>query len=111
MNAAMSIALQPGARTVRTLLVDTPRTISLLGDDLRIYATPELMRDIEETCLEFLLANLAAGEHSVGTGVELAHQAATPLGMAIEITATVAAVDGRSITFSVVARDAAEEKI
>jgi len=105
----MPTTLQPGARTVRTLTVDTPRTISFLGPDLRIYATPELVRDVEETCLEFLLAHVDAGENSVGTGIELAHQAATPLGMMVEITATVTAVDGRSVTFEVTARDAEEE--
>jgi len=105
----MPTSLQPGASTTRTLSVDTTRTIAFLGPELRIYATPELVRDIEETCLEFLLAHVDAGENSVGTGIELAHLAATPLGMAVEITATVTEVDGRSVTFEVIARDAEEE--
>jgi hypothetical protein len=41
--------LQTGTATERRLTVDTPRTISFLGEDLRIYATPRLVDDIEQT--------------------------------------------------------------
>ncbi len=105
----MKSSLQPGIGTTRSITIDKPRTIDFLGDDLRVYATPELVRDIEETCLNFLLEHAEPGENSVGVGIEISHSGATPLGMPVEITATVAKVDGRQIVFDVVARDAMEE--
>jgi predicted thioesterase len=50
--------LQAGIATERRLIVDKERTISFLGEDLRIYATPRLVDDIEQTCLDYLLTFL-----------------------------------------------------
>jgi hypothetical protein len=41
--------LHAGSATERRLSVDKERTISFLGEDLRIYATPRLVDDIEQT--------------------------------------------------------------
>ncbi|WP_454724708.1 MULTISPECIES: thioesterase family protein [Cupriavidus] len=105
----MKISLQPGAATSRTLVVDRPRTIDFLGETLRIYATPELIRDIEQTCLDFLQDYADAGESSVGTEVSVRHSGATLLGGAVTIRAEVSAVDGRAVTFRVSASDGIEE--
>lgn len=105
----MKSSLQPGIGTTRSITIDKPRTIDFLGEELRVYATPELVRDIEETCLNFLLEHAEPGENSVGVGIEISHSGATPLGMPVEITATVAKIDGRQVVFDVVARDAMEE--
>jgi len=56
-----------------------------------------------------LLQHCDPGEDSVGTGIDVAHSGATLLGTEVEVTATVTAVDGRRVTFEVVARDHAEE--
>jgi hypothetical protein len=53
----MKNELGAGATTRRDLTVDLPRTIDFLGESLRIYATPELVRDVEQTCLDFLLGH------------------------------------------------------
>ena len=50
------------------------------SEELRVYATPEMVRDIEITCRELLLKHLDAGEDLVGTHVEVYHTGATPLG-------------------------------
>ena len=50
----MKDSLQAGMTTTARITVDEPRTISHLGEDLRVYATPELIRDIEQTCLAFI---------------------------------------------------------
>lgn len=98
-----------GSTTTCRITIDKPRTIDFLGEELRVYATPELVRDIEVTCREFLLGFADAGEDSVGTGISISHSGATLLGMNVDITVTVAAVEGRKVTFSVAARDDAEE--
>jgi len=98
-----------GATATRRITIDKPRTIDFLGETLRVYATPELVRDIEVSCREFLLGFADAGEDSVGVGISISHSGATLVGMNVEIGITVTAVEGRKVSFSVVARDDAEE--
>ena len=105
----MKDSLKVGAEVKRRITVDKPRTISHLGEDLRVYATPELIRDIEQTCLGFIAEHADTGEHSVGTGIDLKHLAPTPLGMEVEITAKVTKVEGRAVDFDVSAHDGIDE--
>ncbi|VVO54663.1 Fluoroacetyl-CoA thioesterase [Pseudomonas fluorescens] len=96
------------ATTERHLIVDQDRTISFLGEDLRIYATPRLVNDIEQTCLDYLFTFLDEGENTVGAAVDIRHVGATLLGMSVSIVATVTRVEGRSVTFNVEVRDDVE---
>jgi len=105
----MKDTLAVGLSSTVKITVDKGRTIDFMGEDLRVYATPELVRDIEMTCRNMLFEHCDAGEDSVGTHVSVAHTAATPLGMSVEVTATVTAVEGRLVTMEVVARDDLEE--
>jgi predicted thioesterase len=101
----MKDTLAPGLETRRRFTIDAPRTTDHMGEALRVYATPELVRDIERTCRSFLLEHSDEGEDSVGMRVELDHLAATLLGMSVEIVARVTAVDGRQVTFAFEAND------
>ena len=105
----MKSGLQAGASSTRSITVDKPRTVDFLGENLRVYATPDLVRDFEVTCREFLLGFCDAGEDSVGTGISLSHSGATLLGMKVDLTVTVKAVEGRKVTFELLARDGGEE--
>ncbi|MBT3789513.1 MAG: LysR family transcriptional regulator [Alphaproteobacteria bacterium] len=105
----MKDSLVEGLSVTRKFTVDKARTIDFMGEDLRIYATPELIRDIEQTCRDLLVEHCDEGEDSVGTHVSVAHTAATPMGMDVEITATVAKVEGRLVTLEVTASDNLEE--
>lgn len=104
----MKASLKPGVETQHRISVDRARTISFMGEEGRVYSTPDLLRDIETTCRDLLLEHCDAGEDSVGTFVELRHLAATPIGLEVELTARVAAVDGRQVRFEISARDSAE---
>jgi predicted thioesterase len=101
----MKATLKTGLSAVRRYPVDRERTIDFMGEKARVYATPMLVRDIEVTCRELLLAHLDPGEDSVGTRVEIDHLNPTLLGMEAEITATVAEIKGRLVTFEISARD------
>ena len=101
----MKDSLRPGVSTVRRLAVDSERTIGFMGEGGRVYGTPALIKDIEHTCRDLLLEHADAGEDSVGMEVALRHLAPTLLGMEVEITTRVAALDGRKITFEISARD------
>ncbi|MBD9603217.1 thioesterase superfamily protein [Pseudomonas sp. 478] len=100
--------LEAGTATERRLVIDKQRTISFLGEDLRIYATPRLVDDIEQTCLDYLLTFLDEGENTVGAAVDIRHVGATLLGMSVSIVATVTRIEGRSVTFNVEVRDDVE---
>nr|WP_294507423.1 LysR family transcriptional regulator [uncultured Rhodopila sp.] len=105
----MKQTLLPGITRTETITVDRPRTIDFMGDDLRIYATPEVLRDIEFTCRNLLFEHCDPGEDSVGVRAEFDHSAATPLGMQVTVTVTVAKVEGRRVVLDVVSHDAVEE--
>jgi predicted thioesterase len=105
---AMKQGLRQGASKVKRLKIDAGKTIAFMGEEGRVYATPELVRDIEHTCRDLLLEHADAGEDSVGMAIAVTHQAPTLLGMEVEITATVKAVEGRKVTFDITAKDELE---
>jgi len=105
----MSEPLEPGLTLTRKIDIDRERTISFMGDECRVYSTPRMLYDIEMTCRELLLQHIEAGKDSVGTRVELDHVGATLLGMWVEITVTLAAVNGNAVSFDFAVRDAIED--
>ena len=105
----MKESLRTGVNAVRRITVDKNRTIDFMGEECRVYATPELLRDVEMTCRDLLLQHLDQGEDSVGTRIELDHTAPTLIGMWTEITVNVTAIDGRAVTFDVSVTDEVEQ--
>lgn len=105
----MSQPLETGLTATRRVEIDRDRTISFMGDDCRVYSTPNLLYDIEMTCRDLLLEHIEPGKDSVGTRVELDHVGATLLGMWVEITVTLTEVNGGAVCFDFTARDAVEE--
>jgi predicted thioesterase len=101
----MKASLRPGVSRTNRIVVDPDRTISFMGEEGRVYATPWFVRDIEHTCRDLILEHTDPGEDSVGIEIAIKHTAATPPGMTVEITATVAAVEGRKVAFEVAAKD------
>jgi fluoroacetyl-CoA thioesterase len=101
----MKPSLRPGASRVNRLTINRERTISFMGEEARTYATPSMILDIEHTCRELILEHADAGEDSVGMEVAIKHLAPSLMGMAVEITVRVAAVEGRKVTFEVAAKD------
>jgi predicted thioesterase len=105
----MSETLKPGLTLTRRIDIDRARTISFMGDECRVYATPLMLYDIEFACRDLLLEHIEPGKDSVGTRVELDHVGATLLGMWAEITVTLASVNGAAVSFDFTVRDAVEE--
>jgi predicted thioesterase len=101
----MKASLVPGLSYTKRIVVDGDRTISFMGEEGRVYATPWFVRDVEHTCRDLILQHVDPGEDSVGIEVGVTHTAATPLGMSVEITVTVTAVEGRKIAFDVSGKD------
>jgi predicted thioesterase len=101
----MKPSLQPGVSMVKRIAIDRDRTISFMGEDARIYATPRLISDIEHTCRDLIVAHADPGEDSVGMEVSVKHLAPTLAGSTVEIVVKVTAVDGRKVFFDVSAKD------
>jgi predicted thioesterase len=104
----MKQSLRAGLSKVTRIVVDRERTIGFMGEEARVYATPSLVRDIEHTCRDLLLEHSDAEEDSVGMEVSVRHTAPTLLGMKVEITATISAIENRKVTFDVSAKDELE---
>jgi predicted thioesterase len=104
----MKSSLGPGATRLQHILVEPDRCISFMGEEGRVYSTPNLLRDIEHTCRDLILEHADPGEDSVGMDIALRHLAPTLPGMKVEISVKVASVDGRKIAFEVSAKDELE---
>ena len=104
----MKDSLATGLTMSRCFTVDEACTIGFMGEEARVYATPALVRDIEQLSRALLAPHLDEGEETVGTRVEIDHLAPTPLGMWAELVATVVDVDRRAVTLEVGGRDAVE---
>lgn len=66
-----------------------------------VYATPDMIADMESTCFLGLQAFLPEEQLSVGTHVNVSHDLGVPIGEPITITATITEIDRRKITFNV----------
>lgn len=99
---AIEIGLQGFAET----LVEQEDTAKSVGSgDLLVYATPCMVALMEGAACESVAPHLADGESSVGVSMEVKHLSATPVGMEVRAESKVTAVDGRKITFEIVAYD------
>jgi predicted thioesterase len=101
----MKESLRAGLTHERRITIDRERTISFMGEEGRVYATPELVRDIEHTCRDLLLQHVDEGEDSVGTATSIRHSAPTPVGMDVWIAVEIASVEGRLVNFEISAKD------
>ncbi|HVS26215.1 MAG TPA: thioesterase family protein [Burkholderiales bacterium] len=75
---------------------------------VKVLATPVLVTLMEAAALEAVHGLLPEGYQSVGTRIDVHHFAATPVGMRVTVSAEVIKVDGRSITFRLIAEDEKE---
>lgn len=98
-----------GASLNRKIMIDVPRTIDFLGETLRVYSTPSMVRDVELACRDLLLQFCDQGEDNVGTGISLSHKGSTLLGVTVEVTVSIKAVEGRRVSFATLVRDGDEE--
>ena len=89
-----------------TFTVGASDTALAVGSgSLPVLGTPRLLAWCEAATCAALEAELADGETSVGTRVELEHLAATPVGGTVEVTARQVYADGRLRRFAVSARN------
>lgn len=100
------MSLQTGIRhRVETMVTEENTAKVYKSGELMVFATPAMIALMEETCLKSVEAYLEEGQGTVGTLLNVAHNAATPVGMKVYCESELVEVDGRRLVFSVEAFD------
>src|SRR5947208_4870633 len=87
-----------GAEGHHQITVTTDVAISFLGNEqARVLATPWLIMYLEMTSRDTVKPYLLDGYDTVGTQVNIAHLAATPIGLNARFHSTVESVNGNRI--------------
>ena len=95
-----------GLSYTATTTVNQNNTALPLGSgDMEVFATPAMVALMENAAMNAVAPHLEAGQTTVGTQITTSHIKASALGATISATATLTAVDGRSLTFAITARE------
>ena len=110
MSDTGSRQLAVGLKYSRTVKVTDEMTPAhLRHEPIRVLSTPDLIRLVEQTAIEAVQPALADGQATVGTRVDIAHLAATPVGMTLTITVELIEIDRRRLGFRIEVRDELDE--
>src|SRR4051812_3262149 len=102
----MTERLSPGLRAEMLVMVERSDTAIRLGSgDVPVLGTPRLVALAEAATVRAVRGALDAGQPPVGTRVEVAHRAPSPVGAPVHVAAELTEVDGRRLVFAVTATD------
>ena len=92
--------IQVGCKGHAALRVTTENTAEAMGSgELPVLATPAVAALVEKTCWQTIAPELDLGLTTVGTSLQLAHTAPTPIGMVVKCDCEVVEVTDRRIRF------------
>ena len=98
--------IEKGIKGRREQTVTPEMSAARVGSGLvDVFATPMMVALVEQTCYESVLPHLDEGQGTVGTLVNVAHTAATPIGMRVWCESELVEVDRRRLVFKVKAYD------
>ena len=99
------MSLEPGIKGSASVRVVHENTAAVVGSgSLEVFATPMMIALMENASLNTVKPFLAEGEGTVGTEINVTHDAPTPVGETVTAEAELLTVDRRKLTFSVLAR-------
>jgi len=109
----MKDTLVPGIRYIHRFTVPESKTVPALYPESaeframpEVFATGFLVGLLEWACIMAIKPHLDwPNEQSVGIHIDVSHEAATPPGREISVTAELIAVEGRKLRFQVEAHD------
>lgn len=102
------MSLEIGIKGRADTVVTPQNTADAVGSGLvPVFATPYMVALMENAAVNALTPHLAEGQGSVGTHLDISHDAATPIGMKVWAEAELIACNGKALTFSVTAYDEA----
>lgn len=89
-----------------SILADESTSAKIMGSGtLDVFATPAMTALMEKTAWQSIAPYLQEGQGSVGTRLDITHDAATPLGMTVTCSSELIRIDGRRLVFEVTASD------
>ena len=94
---------------VRTDVEKADTALEVGSGSLLVYATPCMVALMEGAACEAIAECLSDSQTSVGTGLNIEHISATPVGLEVRAEAEVTEVNGKVITFALRAYDEAGE--
>ena len=98
--------LKAGIKGYCEVEVVRENTAAALGSGLlEVFATPAMIALMEQTACQSVLPYLDEGMGTVGTRLEISHDAPTPIGMKVRCESTLTEVSGRKLVFEVEAFD------
>ena len=104
------VGICPGVSgTVEHQVDENSTARHMVSGAVEVLGTPELVRLMEAAAVTALDGRLRPAATTVGVYIAVHHTAPTPVGLTVRATATVTAVQGRRITFDIVARDDIEQ--
>ena len=108
----MKDAISVGIKHTHTFQVNDNKTVAKLypeADSFQImppvFATGFMVGFLEWACMEAIKDFLEDDERTVGTHIDVSHQAATPVGMTVTANVELSKIDGKKLTFLVEAFD------
>jgi fluoroacetyl-CoA thioesterase len=103
--------IEPGLKNETKITVTDELTAAASGGPRMapVLSTPQLVRLMESTAHNTIVALLDPSQSSVGAEISIKHMAATPVGMEVRIRAELLEVDGRRLRFRVEAWDEIEK--
>ena len=102
------MSVQPGLVGRADTVVVPENTASAVGSGLvPVFATPYMIALMENSAVNAVNDHLEEGQGTVGTKLDVSHDAATPIGMKVWAESTLKEVDGKRLVFDVVAYDEA----
>lgn len=113
----MKASLQPGIRYEHKFKLSASKTVPALYPESEefllmpeVFATGFLVGFLEWACIKAINPHLDwPREQTVGTHIDVSHQAATPPGLEITATVELLEVSGRKLVFAVEAHDGVEQ--
>lgn len=105
----MQSRLSIGMRHTEQLIVSSEMLAAHVGSGLvQVFSTAMMIAWMERAAVAAVQDALPEGLTSVGTGVDVRHLAASPVGMRVDFEAELAGIsaNGKGLTFRVTARDA-----
>lgn len=102
------MSLEIGIKGRAETVVTAQNTADAVGSGLvPVFATPYMVALMENAAVNALTPHIDEGQGSVGTHLDISHDAATPIGMKVWAEAELTVVNGKALTFSVTAYDEA----
>lgn len=91
--------------TSRTIVSAANSARTMGSGDLDVFATPSMVALMENAAMNAVASELPEGSTTVGAQINTSHIKPSPLEEEVSATATLVEVDGRKLTFNVVAND------